>query len=257
MRLIFNIFIVLSSFNILVIYAVESLVTEAAFKDIPNCSAKDENINECLLRVVAEMIPRSKNGIPELNIPAMDPFVVNKTTYIFSHPLVQGKVSVRNAKIYGFSKMKTTNLDYKRQGDKMFVKVKSHVPDLYVEGMYKAKIKVNNANIASRGSFNVTFDDIDVAIDMKFDLYEKDGHRYMRLKSYNFDPTVGNMKFYAGGLLPEPLLNDALLEFINENWRPIYKTLIPETRAAWEPEIIKLATEYFSHIPVDAVIKDE
>lgn len=102
-----------------------------------------------------------------------------------------------------------------------------------------------------------------------------DGHRYMKMKSVDFDPTVGNLKFNAEGLLPEPLLSkfnsfffwnyllifyfidEAIVEFLNQNWRPIYKTLIPETKAAWEPEIIKLANEFYSRIPIDSVLKED
>ncbi|XP_065358460.1 uncharacterized protein LOC135952445 [Calliphora vicina] len=254
--------IIMLSFNMLLIYAGDSAELSApnnvsTFVDIPTCNDKDANINDCLLKVFAEMIPRSKDGIPEINVPPMDPFVINKTSYIFSHPIVQGKVSVRNLKLHGLSKVITKSLDYKREGDQVTLKVKSHIPEMFVEGMYRAKIKVNAANISSKGPFNVTMTNIDVDFHTTSELYDRDGHRYMRVKTFNFDPTLGNMKFYAEGLLPEPLLNDAIIEFLNQNWRTIYKSLIPETRAAWEPEFVKLANEYFSHLIVDAVLKED
>ncbi|XP_037808919.1 uncharacterized protein LOC119601810 [Lucilia sericata] len=244
----------------LLVYAADSLESAASKKvstPIPTCNEKDVNLNDCLLKVFADMIPRSKDGIPEINVPPMDPFVINRTSYIFSHPIVQGKVAVRNLKIHGLSKVITKSLDFKREGSQVNFKVKSFIPEMFAEGMYKAKIKLNAANISSKGPFNVTLTNIDVDIETTSELYERDGHRYMRLKTFNFDPIVGNMKFYAEGLLPEPLLNEAILEFINQNWRTIYKSLVPETRAAWEPEFVKLSNEYFSHVMVDAVLKGD
>lgn len=55
---------------------------------------------------------------------------------------------------------------------------------------------------------------IDTEFKTVSDLVERDGHRYMLLKSLTFDPTVGNMKFNAEGLLPEPLLSNQWKYFI-------------------------------------------
>lgn len=102
------------------------------------------------------MIPRSKDGIPELNVPPMDPFVINRTSYIFSHPIFDGKLSVRNMKIHGLSKITTSQVNYKREGKRSSMTAQSFVPKMFVEGTYKAKIRINTANISSRGPFNVT-----------------------------------------------------------------------------------------------------
>lgn len=106
------------------------------------------------------MIPRSKDGIPEIKVPPMDPFVINKTTFIFSHPLVQGKAVLRNVKTHGLSKVTTKSVDYKRKGDQVTINVKAFIPELFVEGMYKSKIKINTVNIASKGLFNATFSEL-------------------------------------------------------------------------------------------------
>lgn len=102
------------------------------------------------------MIPRAKNGIPELNIPPMDPLVVNRTSYVFSHPIFEGKLSVRNMKIHGFSKVKTSQVKYKHEGKRSSLTAQSFIPKIFVEGMYKAKVRISTANISSRGPFNVT-----------------------------------------------------------------------------------------------------
>ncbi|XP_065356923.1 protein takeout-like [Calliphora vicina] len=225
--------------------------------DIPVCSEKDLNINECIRNAYQQMIPRAKNGIPELNIPPMDPLEVDKTNYEFANSIIQGKVALRNLKINGLSDTIINSVDFKKDGDNIKMEVKSLTPKLFIEGKYKAEVKINDARMNSKGVFNLTMTDIDVIAQPEAELYERDGHKYMRITKFNIEPTLGNMKFYATGLVPDAILNDAILEFVNQNWRTVYKSLIPETRSTWEPEFLKVSNEYFSHLPFDLILTKE
>lgn len=42
------------------------------------CKRKDPNLNKCLLTFLGELLQRAPKGIPELNIPSMEPFVIPK-----------------------------------------------------------------------------------------------------------------------------------------------------------------------------------
>ena len=39
------------------------------------------------------------------------------------------------------------------------------------------------------------------------ELYERDGKKYARALNFNIEPTLGDMRFYATGLVPDPLLS--------------------------------------------------
>lgn len=39
-------------------------------------------------------------------------------------------------------------------------------------------------------------------------LTERDGHQYMTVDRVDFNPTIGNLKLQATGLLPEPSLSE-------------------------------------------------
>jgi len=48
------------------------------------------------------------------------------------------------------------------------------------------------------------------------ELYERDGHTYLRLTKLETEPKVGDLKFYANGLVPDPVLSKCQL--INHNY---------------------------------------
>lgn len=102
------------------------------------------------------MIPRAKNGIPELNIPPMDPLEIDKTSYEFTNNIIQGKVALRNLKITGLSNAVVNDVNFKREGDKFKLEVKSKTPKIFIEGRYKAEVTINNSKMNSKGLFNLT-----------------------------------------------------------------------------------------------------
>lgn len=108
------------------------------------------------------------------------------------------------------------------------------------------------------------------------EVYERDGHEYAHPRKITLEPDVGDMKLKADGLLPEPALSnlihllkqlkcynnlislsyldDAIVDFINENWRQFYKILFSEAQSTWEPAMISLLDDYSAYIPLDILI---
>uniref|UniRef100_A0A1B0FR41 Hemolymph juvenile hormone binding protein n=1 Tax=Glossina morsitans morsitans TaxID=37546 RepID=A0A1B0FR41_GLOMM len=218
------------------------------------CHEDDPAVNECIRKGLQFGIDSLKTGIPGVRISAMDPFHIDKATYQFANNFVKGKISLRNITVKGLSAIKLKNVDYSRKDNQAHFVVHVDMPRIIAEGTHRADVLINNAKISSKGSFNITLTNLVVKIIMDSELYERDGHEYARILKLNFEPNVGDMKLKADGLLPEPILNDAIVDFINRNWRQFYKILIAESRPTWEPAVKKLVNDYTSYIPHDILV---
>lgn len=42
------------------------------------------------------------------------------------------------------------------------------------------------------------------------ELYDNDGHTYLRLNKLETEPKIGDLRFYANGLVPDPALSKFL-----------------------------------------------
>lgn len=112
------------------------------------------------------------------------------------------------------------------------------------------------------------------------ELYERNGHTYVRLTKLEIEPKVGDMRIYANGLVPDPALSkytdlqrlmvyvfktelsvyftdDVILDFINQYWHQLYTAMLPETLAIWEPIMLKLGNDFFAALPFDLLITKE
>ncbi|XP_037959592.1 uncharacterized protein LOC119688965 [Teleopsis dalmanni] len=222
--------------------------------NFPKCSATDSNINECMKSLFQQMVPLTKNGIKELNIPPLDPFVIEKSNYQYSNGAVQGRITVRNVRVHGMSNAVVENVDFRLNGDKLDVDFIAKVPNMAVEGTYKAEMKINDVKMTPKGVFNVSMTDITIKSHPSGELYERDGHTYLRLTSFDSQPEVGDMHIYATGLVPDPNLNTLLLDYVNQYWRPIYTAMLPETRSTWEPFMLQTANDILSKTPFDMFV---
>uniref|UniRef100_T1PH85 Hemolymph juvenile hormone binding protein (JHBP) n=1 Tax=Musca domestica TaxID=7370 RepID=T1PH85_MUSDO len=252
----YSLAIIAIAFNVLCVLSAPAndFVDVTALPDGIKPCKEDENINTCIRDVMQSMIKRSKDGVPELNIRPTDPLIQEKSNLQFENNFVQGKMALRNVRIVGLSKSTVDKTEFERNGDKVKFTTYTRTPKLQVDGSYKAEVFVNNNKMSSKGIFNVTITDISAKTETEAELYERDGHSYMRITKFNIDPTLGDMHVYATGLVPDKALNDALLDLANQNWRQVYKSVVPETRSTWEPIFLKNANEFFAHLPFDLLL---
>uniref|UniRef100_A0A1A9WXH0 Uncharacterized protein n=1 Tax=Glossina brevipalpis TaxID=37001 RepID=A0A1A9WXH0_9MUSC len=218
------------------------------------CREDDPALSECIRKGLQYGIDSFKTGIPGINLPVMDPLHIDKVSYQFANDLVKGKINLKNIDIKGLSGAKLKNIDYSRKGNQLRTIMDADIPQLVIEGNHRADVVINNAKISSKGSFTLTITNLVVKLTFHSEVYERDGYEYGRALKLNFEPNVGDMKLKADGLLPEPALNDAIVDFINQSWRQFYKVLIADARPTWEPAVIELLNEYGSYIPLDIVV---
>lgn len=50
--------------------------------------------------------------------------------------------------------------------------------------------------------------DLVLSSESEGELYERDGHTYLRLTKFNFEPEIGDMQIYASNLVPDPALSE-------------------------------------------------
>ncbi|KAH8378289.1 hypothetical protein KR093_010569 [Drosophila rubida] len=222
--------------------------------DIPTCSQNDNNINECIKQGFQKLTPRLKEGISDLNIPSMDPFQLGKSSYNYNSGILQGRIAMRDVQIHGLSEAIVDKADYRQKDKRVRLDLLSHVPQMLAEGNYKADIKLNDMKLTPKGTFNITLTDVRLKTRALGELYERDGHTYVRLTKLETEPIVGNLRIYANGLVPDPVLNDVILDFINQYWRELYKAMLPETMAIWAPLMLKVANDFFAALPFDLIV---
>jgi len=71
--------------------------------DLKQCATSNSNVNDCLLDLARRVKPYIKTGIPELNIPAADPLLIESIEFDLKNPLIDVNVEFTENKVSGLS----------------------------------------------------------------------------------------------------------------------------------------------------------
>ncbi|XP_016972296.1 uncharacterized protein LOC108039720 [Drosophila rhopaloa] len=226
------------------------------FADLPKCSTDEDQLGECVKEIFNTLTPRLKNGNPELKIEPYEPLILNRTSFQYSSGTVNGRITMRNARIHGFSSNRAKEVSVKVNGDKVKLRFVTQMPMLNIVGSYKADLVVNQLQLKPKGDFNVTLFDVEATTLTDGEIYEKDGHRYFRLKNIDSKPKIRDLKIKANGIFADPELDKIALDVANQYWRDIYGIMLPETRQYWQPLMLRMFNEAFELVPIDQFIKE-
>lgn len=80
--------------------------------DFPQCKRNDPNLENCILQAVEVVKPRLLTGVPEVSVPALDPFSVPTLKLDRTANNLRLKATIKNMKAYGGSNFKIEKLRY-------------------------------------------------------------------------------------------------------------------------------------------------
>lgn len=75
-----------------------------------SCKRSDPQVEKCVLDSIEEMRPRLKDGIPEFNVPVLDPFTVPRLKLNRTAPNLRVKATIKQTKAFGGSDFKIEKL---------------------------------------------------------------------------------------------------------------------------------------------------
>lgn len=90
----------------------------------------------------------------------MEPFELTKATYLFHNTILKGKIQLRNVKISGLTYAQMKKVDFRQNKTATSIFVETRIPKIQIDGLYAAKIKVNNMILAAKGEVNVTMGEL-------------------------------------------------------------------------------------------------
>lgn len=94
--------------------------------------------------------------MPEINVPVMDPFLLEKANFQLANNLLNGKIALRNLQIKGLSGVQIQEVDYQNKNNALQLKGKGSLPYLHVQGKHRANADAGTTKVTSKGEFDLT-----------------------------------------------------------------------------------------------------
>uniref|UniRef100_A0A2A4JM86 Uncharacterized protein n=1 Tax=Heliothis virescens TaxID=7102 RepID=A0A2A4JM86_HELVI len=219
---------------------------QAAVLPVEKCSLEDA---ACLVPAFQKMIPIFTAGMPEANVEALDPLEIEDLAF----ELAGLKFTLKGGVMKGLKTATVDNVEWDTK--KKFFAIDFHL-DNSVKGHYTADGRVLILPITGDGQMKLKLKHLQIKLYIHYDVIKNaDGKDVIKPKKYNFDFDVKEHAHYHLSNLfnGNKELSEAMLSFLNENWRQIAQEFGRPVIDATAKTIFKNIVNFFEAMPMEEI----
>ncbi|XP_031345652.1 uncharacterized protein LOC116172561 [Photinus pyralis] len=216
------------------------------------CSQSDPKFKECLKDAIPKGLALLGAGVPELNIPPIDPMKMDKWEVTAEGPLTFPQ-TYTNIDIHGHTKGKVKDLDITLTDTDFFLSI-----DLVCDEVdYQADYVYENAildgvDYSSKGKTSTMAFNYDSRNNFTGTIIKKDGENYISITKVDVESLgVDDMKFKIDS--DDPEVGKKMAKLFNEKWRDMIKETKPKYTKIYAEIYKNEANAFFSKFPVNQI----
>ncbi|XP_052863365.1 uncharacterized protein LOC128270003 [Anopheles cruzii] len=190
------------------------------------CHREDPKLTECMKESIETLRPYLARGIPELDIPSIDPILLGDLIVAESVPGQGVSISAKDIKAYGPSNFKLKKLTVVEYGK--IYSFELELPHLYVEGRYIVDGRILLLPVKGSGKFTGNFTQGIGSVRIKGDRKRINGKDHLSLAKLDIKIKVSDGRIKLENLFGgDRVLGEIINETINQNFNLLSTELIP------------------------------
>ncbi|XP_072935643.1 circadian clock-controlled protein daywake-like [Epargyreus clarus] len=190
------------------------------------CQRNDPNVDKCIMNSVEELRPKIIKGIPELDVPGIEPLSLGQIALARGPQGAKLTAVVNDVKVRGPSNFIIEEL--KSDLDNNRFDMKLLLPRLDFNGKYKMDIQVLLLRLQGRGNITGHFKDYACNVTMRGNKEKRGEDEYLKFDPFKVKLRVGQSSIYLTNLFDgDPVLGPATNRIINENSQVFLQEISP------------------------------
>ncbi|KAL7024873.1 hypothetical protein ACKWTF_013227 [Chironomus riparius] len=152
--------------------------------DVEKCRINDE---DCLVRSSNTVLRKYYNGITEIDLQSLDPFMVDKIKVDHDYGVIQANGTIFNINLRGLS---TATVEKFSGFDKNLLEIHFKVLEFHFKGFYSATGVVFGYSSHDNGIFTLNFYDFKAKLTIKLERYMRNDKEYFKTVGSDISSTV-------------------------------------------------------------------
>ncbi|XP_017755795.1 PREDICTED: circadian clock-controlled protein-like [Eufriesea mexicana] len=217
---------------------------------VKTCNRDSDDFSSCLRLAIQEAWPTFVKGLPDFDMPPLDPYYTDSHSIEHESGQLRGKIIATDVRTYGLAKARFLSVKPEMADDFFRLEIDVDISKILIDGDYKAEGSLGAFKIGGKGFFNVSLEDVRCTWDISGHVADD---RWV-VEHFKMVPTVGNMRIWFSDLFNgNEDLNHAALVFINEYWPLVYRGMLPKMMNTWDEYLTEFTNRFFSKIPFSTV----
>ncbi|XP_049773902.1 protein takeout-like [Schistocerca nitens] len=216
---------------------------------IPVCKRNDPDINNCIKNAVEKLKPKLAEGIPELDVPKLEPLYIPQLT-ISPNQGQNIRAVGTNVRIHGASHFTITSITADIPKHEFSAAIK--IPSLYFEADYDVDAKLLSITLKGRGPLTANATECSGDVVLKGQLVKKNGSPYLYFYNTEVSIDVKHVQVHLEGLFNgDKVLGEATNQALNENSGEFWPTIKPIAEQTIAEVLLGIANNITSHFTYD------
>ncbi|XP_012533930.1 uncharacterized protein LOC105835324 [Monomorium pharaonis] len=212
---------------------------------VKTCKHDADDYASCLKSAIEEAWPKFMPGIPNLDVPVLDPYFSEKERLQYDADDIKVDILVTNVKTHGLSKAEF--LAVRPHYSDTYFKLEADVslPTVLMEGDFKADGSVKSFHIGGEGAFNISMEDIKCTWIMEGGV----ANDRWTIEHVHLNPEIGKMQVWFSDMFDgNDELTNAAIKFVNDYWPTLYRSMLPILAKSWDEQLTELSNRVFSKV---------
>lgn len=208
------------------------------------CPHDHENLPECIKSSISELLPKLKVGIPELNIPPLEPLDLGRISFISGSSTANLATNLSDVTVWGVSNFDIVYLSVKNTKKGKTFRFKVEIPQIYAEGHYEVNTKLLFIDLKGEGKFRTNVSDYHFDCTLKGNVIKEDGVNHLRFDKLDCQLNIGEKKILLEKLFADnPILEAATKGIIDDNTEALFNEIRPGLQDAVDEKFTSIANQ--------------
>ncbi|KAK2576597.1 hypothetical protein KPH14_005267 [Odynerus spinipes] len=235
---------------LLVVSYSTTLSTDSIPEYVKQCSRSDPKVKSCLIDAVHHLRPYLKLGIPEIELPSVEPFRMDELTLSLTGGTNGYKVQLRELYVRGASNYTVEDIQLGSPFEAIV-----RMPALALDAQYTSSGVLIILPASGNGTFHARFDDVRALVKGSVSTTIRDEKTYLKVEKLDVELSVKNVNMRVRKIYRNNrILTEATNLFLRENGQEVLKAMEPQLKRKLSVLFAGIVNQLLRHVPVETFL---
>lgn len=222
---------------------------------ILQCRRSEPELNACLKSALHHLKPYLAEGIPEIKMPSVEPFVMDSLSLQLTGGPQGYRINLKNMQVYGASNFTVKAL--KLSEDNKPFEARLTIPKLLIHAKYTSSGVLIIIPASGSGDFDAVFEGVTADVRGRVSFSEKPSGTHMRVESLDLNLAIKKPRLSVSKIFNNNrILTEATNLFLKENGGEVLKALQPQLQKKLSAEFTGISNQLLDNVPLNYFIVD-
>ncbi|XP_034663033.1 uncharacterized protein LOC117898014 [Drosophila subobscura] len=217
---------------------------------IKQCQRDDPKLVECFMSAIEHLKPYLANGIPEIQLPSVEPFKMDSLALQLTEGPQGYKITLKNMEAFGASNFQVKSLKLSENNEPF--KAKIVMPKLKIEAKYTSSGVLLILPASGGGDFHANFEGVSADLTGKTSVRTSKGENHLHIDSLSLVLDVKDVKMsISGAFNNNRILLEATNLFLRDNSQIVLEAMQAQLQKKLASEFGKLANQLLKNVPIE------